>query len=363
MTPEYNAFNERLKKQYEDALIHGSHKQIKTADAVWKSINLFEEFTGKKDFTSFNTQQAKDFKRWLDKQTNARGEPLSISTVRSTLAHIREFFKWLATHPKCIRKVDGQAVVYLRMSNNDERAGRATREQDIPTLEQVRKALEAMPTETAMERRNRAMIAFTALTGVRDAALISLKLGDVDLAKREIWQNPRHVRTKNRKAITTIFMAFDSLWEEIVMDWITYATTILNFGPNDPLFPKEGLISSSEKMKFESAGLVKDHWANTTPAREIFKNGFACAGLPYFRPHSFRNMLVNWAMENCSQIEVKAISQNLGHEEVMTTYNAYGNLNIQTQRKAIMGIGSGVTNLNNIPSHQLIHELQKRTNK
>lgn len=363
MTLEYNPFNEALKKQYEDALIHGAYKESKTADAVWKSINLFEEFTGKKDFTSFNTEQAKDFKRWIIKKTNAKGEPLSISTVRSTLANIRDFFKWLATHPKCIRKVDGQAVAYLRMSNNDERAGRSTREQDVPTLEQVRMALEAMPTETAIERRNRAMIAFTALTGVRDAALISLKLSDVDLAKREIWQNPRHVKTKNRKGITTVFMAFDCLWEEIVMDWITYATTILHFGLQDPLFPKEGLISSPEKMKFESAGLVKEHWSNATPAREIFKNAFVGAGLSYFRPHSFRKMLVIWAMDNCSQIEVKAISQNLGHEHAMTTYNAYGNLNMQTQRKAIMGIGSTVVNLNNATFDQILHELQKRASK
>ncbi len=44
-------------------MLHGAHKERRTVDADWKAINLFEEFTGKKDFTTFNAQQAKDFKR------------------------------------------------------------------------------------------------------------------------------------------------------------------------------------------------------------------------------------------------------------------------------------------------------------
>ena len=112
---EYNPVNERFKKQYEEALIHGAYREKRTVDAVWKAINLFENFTGHKDFTTFNTDQAKGFKRWLTKQKNEKGEPLSLSTVRSTLANVREFFKWLAMHPKCVRKVNAQAVMYLRI--------------------------------------------------------------------------------------------------------------------------------------------------------------------------------------------------------------------------------------------------------
>jgi site-specific recombinase XerD len=162
---EFNPLNERLKKEYEEALLHGAHKEQRTVDAVWKAINLFEEFTGKKDFTTFSTQQAKDFKRYLMKKQNEKSQPLSLSTVSHVLSNVREFFKWLAVHPQCIRKVDGQAVAYLRMSNYDERAGRATREQPVPTIEEVRQALQSMPYETDVEKRNRAIIAFAALTG------------------------------------------------------------------------------------------------------------------------------------------------------------------------------------------------------
>ena len=341
MMPEYHPENERAKKQYEDALLHGAHKDPRTADAAWKAINAFENFTGHKDFATFSADQAKGFKRALAKRKNAGGEPLSVSSVRSTLAQCRAFFQWLATHPRYIRKVDGTAAAYLQLSNNDERAGRATREGAVPTLEQVHAALTAMPTATDVERRNRAIVAFTALTGVRDAALISLRLGDVDVDKREVWQNPRHVRTKNRKGIMTFFAPLDPLWEDIVLDWIAYARGALGFADADPLFPKEATVNNPATLSFRSAGLVREPWANAAPVRAIFKAAFAAADLPYFRPHSFRKMIVRWAMAHCTQLQVKAISQNLGHAHTMTTYNAYGNLPAHDQARAIAAIGQG----------------------
>ena len=72
-------------------------------------------------------------------------------------------------------------------------------------------------------------------------------------------------------------------------------------------------------------------------------------------------MLVLWAMENCSQKEFKAISQNLGHENVPTTYNAYGKLSIREQQKAIMAIGQLKNNLSSISKQDLIKEFLRRS--
>lgn len=361
--PEFNPLNERFKKQYEDALLHGAHKQRRTADAAWKAINLFERFTGKKNFTSFSIEQTKDFKHWLGKQENEKGELLSLSTVRSTLANVREFFKWLAAHPQCIRKVDGRAVMYLRLSDNDERAARATRERPVPTIAEVRKALQTMPVDTDGQKRDRAIMAFTALTGVRDDALVTLKMKDVDLQRKEVWQNPRYVRTKGRKAISTFFLAFDPIWQEIVVDWIDYARNNLDFQDSDPLFPKDLVANNPKKMTFENAGLSREHWADAATVRDIFKKSFFRAGLPYYHPHSFRKMLVLWALENCSQYQFKAISQNLGHEHAMTTYNSYGTLSRQEQAKAIGSIGQGAADLQGIATENLLLEVGRRSLK
>jgi len=362
--PEFNPVNELVKKQYEDALLHGKHRDPKTVKAVWDAITLFEEFTGQKDFKSFNQDQAKGFKKWLEKQTNKHGELLSLSTVRGVLNNIREFFLWLAIHPKYVRKVDGRAVEYLRLSNNDNRAARASREKIPPTIEQLEKTLNAMPHETDIQKRERAVFAFLILTCVRDDALVYLKMKDVDIEKKTLWQDPKHVRTKFRKGIlTALVVAPIPSAESIFTDYYVYARDVLGFEPNNPLFPQTLVIPNPETLTFEVRGLSRASWANATPVREIFKRAFASAGLPYFNPHLFRNTIVQWAEKNCTPYEFKAISQNLGHEHAMTTYNSYGKISERAQIEAIANLGQATTGMNEIPTDKILAELARRAGK
>jgi integrase/recombinase XerD len=356
----YNPENERVKKQYEDALLHGRHRAPRTVDAVWKAINLFEQFTGRKSFKTFNTEQAKGFKRWLTKQVNPKGQPLSLSTVRSTLANIRDFFSWLVTHPQYIRKVDGRAVEYLRLSDNEERAGRATRAKIPPTVAEVHNVLENMPHGTDIEIRNRAIIAFILVIGVRDGALISLKHKDVDVDKREVWQDPKHVKTKNRKGITSQFIPIDALALEIVLHWIAYSKETLGMGQEDALFPKQKITNDPMTLKFDAKKLSNEHWANATPVRNIFHDAFKAAGLPKCQPHLLRDSITAWAMDNCSQRQFKAISQSMGHDNAMTTYNSYGTLQHHDVRKAFASIGKGSEELSHVPTKALLAELTER---
>ena len=361
---EFNPVNELVKKQYEEALLHGKHRDPKTVKVVWDAITLFEEFTGKKDFKTFNQDQAKGFKKWLEKKTNKDGELLSLSTVRGILNNIREFFLWLAIHPKYVRKIDGRAVEYLRLSNNDNRAARASREKTPPTIEQLEKTLNAMPHETDIQKRERAVVAFLILTCVRDDALVSIKMKDVDIEKKTLWQDPKHVRTKFRKGIVTAFVTAPiPSAATIFTDYYVYARDVLGFSPNDPLFPQTLVIANPETLTFEVKGLSRAPWANAAPVREIFKRAFAGAGLPYFNPHLFRNTIVQWAEKNCTPFEFKAISQNLGHEHAMTTYNSYGKLNERDQIEAIANLGKLNTEMTAIPTDLLFAEMQRRMGK
>jgi integrase/recombinase XerD len=357
---EYNPENERVKKQYEEALLHGRHRAPRTVEAVWKAINLFEKFTGQKSFKNFNTEQAKGFKRWLTRQHNANGQPLSLSTTRSSLANIRAFFSWLIVLPQYTKRVDGRGIDYLRLSDNEERAGRATREKIAPTVEEFHRVLENMPYGSDVEKRDRAIVAFALVTGVRDGALISLKHKDVDLDKREVWQDPRHVKTKNRKGITSQFVPIDTLAEEIVLEWIDYSRNVLGMKPDDPLFPKQRVVNNPETLQFEACGFSTEHWANATPVRDIFHKAFIAAGLPKCQPHTVRNTITIWAQGNCSQLQFKAISQSLGHDHAMTTYNAYGNLPHYDVRKAVASIGEGSSDLRHLSTEDLWAELKER---
>ncbi len=61
---------------------------------------------------------------------------------------------------------------YFNLSEKDVRVATAMRgEQAGPTMEQVKHVIGTMSDESAIERRNRALIAFTLLTGARTAPL------------------------------------------------------------------------------------------------------------------------------------------------------------------------------------------------
>jgi integrase/recombinase XerD len=87
---------------------------------------------------------------------------------------------------------------------------------------------------------------------------------------------------------------------------------------------------------FAAAGLDRAHWSNATPIRQIFRQAFAAAGLPYFNPHSFRSTLVTLGQKLCQSPEsFKSWSQNLGHEGVLTTFYSYGTVATSRQGEII----------------------------
>ena len=77
-----------------------------------------------------------------------------------------------------------------------------------------------MPSNTEIERRDRALIAFTMLTGARDSAIASAKLKHVDLMSDTFGQDAREVKTKFRKTFTTTFFPVGIEHRQIVAEWI-----------------------------------------------------------------------------------------------------------------------------------------------
>ena len=68
-----------------------------------------------------------------------------------------------------------------------------------------------MPSETDIQKRDRALIAFTVLSGMRDRAIVSLKLKHIDLNKEVINQDSREVKTKASKMIITYFFPVETI--------------------------------------------------------------------------------------------------------------------------------------------------------
>lgn len=193
-----------------------------------------------------------------------------------------------------------------------------------------------MSADSEIELRNRALVAFTLLSGVRDGAIASMKLKHVDLSADCVHQDAREVQTKYSKTFTTFFFQVGDGIRQIVVDWIVFLRNEKLWGLDDPLFPATQIILGSEN-EFKAAGLTKKHWSNATPIRKIFKEAFARAGLPYFNLHSFRNTLVRLGEEVCKTPEdFKSWSQNLGHEKVLTTLLSYGGVPYHRRLKIVV---------------------------
>lgn len=335
----YNAQNERLKRRYLEYMREARGQSEASLDAIAKALNRFEVYTRFKDFRAFHIAQAAGFKTYLADQTSGRtGEPLSKATLHSTLAALKQFFNWLAGQPGFRKRLSYGDADYFNLSEKDVRIAKARRERPGPTLEQVRHVLRNMPAGTELECRDRALIAFAILTGVRDGALASLKLKHVDPVDGRVEQDAREVKTKFSKTMTTFFFPVGDDIRRIVTDWIDWLRKEKLWGLDDPLFPATLVIVGSNGG-FQAAGLDRKHWSNAGPIRKIFRMAFEAAGLPYHNPHSFRKTLALLAEAECKTPEaVKAWSQNLGHESVLTTLASYGTVPQHRQREIMRGL-------------------------
>jgi site-specific recombinase XerD len=166
----YNAANERMKRQYLAYLTEAQGYSEQSIDAVAKAIARFEAYTRCKDFKAFHIEQPRAFKRDLAEQRGRGGEPLSKATLYVTLTALKRFFAWLAGQPGYKSRITYADAEYFNLSTKDTCIAKATRPARVPTLEQIRHVVRSMPASTDIERRDRALIAFTILTGARDGA-------------------------------------------------------------------------------------------------------------------------------------------------------------------------------------------------
>ena len=337
-----SAANERIKRDYFAFLKEAKGRDEATIVGVSKSLARFEESTSARDFKRFHKAQAVAFKARLAAATNARtGDRISKATMVSTMRDLRTFFFWLAREPGVKSHIAYGVADYFNMSDKDVAIARARREKRVPTLAQVHHVLSAMPAGTVLERRDRALIAFAALTGARVGALASLRMGHVDPSEGLVEQDARTVRTKAAKTFRTYFFPIGGGALAIVTGWLAELEHDHRWGRNDPLFPatEMGLDGNGG---FQAVGIMRSGWTTTQPINAIFRRAFVAAGLPYYNPHSFRDMLVRHAMSlNLSVEELKAWSQNLGHADVTTTLTSYGTISIHRQGELIRASRAG----------------------
>jgi integrase len=340
-----NPANELAKRSYLAWLRNARGMSPATIDQVAAAIDSFAVSTRHGDFKSFRREQVISYKEGLARQLNPdTGKPLAKATLNGRVKALRAFFEWLSHEPGYRRTVHFSDAAYFNLTANEARIATAARPQRTPSLEQVLTVLDTMPEDTIVQRRDRALIAFILLTGVRDSAAISLRLKHIDLVKCQVDQDAREVRTKRAKSFQSFFFPVGDRPRAIVADWIAELRGPLLLGPDDPLFPATQLDLDAAGQ-FAPLGITREAWTTTAPVREVFRKAFAAAGLEAFGPHSLRRSLMRLAYDlNLGPLEMKAWSQNLGHDGVLTSFTSYGALGIEEQGRVMAAIAQRPAN-------------------
>lgn len=328
--------NLRTKRKYLVWLKDAKGLSDASIDKASASISRYEDHTRGADFGAFHTEKARSFKRHLDAARNSRsGKPLSPGTIDGVLRDVSAFFNWLADQPGYRSRIRRSEIEFLASSRRAGRAAHDSLWKPHPSADQLRHVLRLMPAATLIERRDRAIVAFLFLTGSRDGAAITLRLKHLDLNAECVHFDGREVKTKFGKRFTTFFFPVGAGPRRIVADWVEELRHEKLFGPDDPLFPKTEARLRGGQVSVATQ-LSRLPWSTPSQVRRIFKSAFAAAGMPEYPPHRVRDTLAGLASEFCRTPEqLKAWSQNLGHDGVLTTLTSYGSVSPGRQAQLI----------------------------
>ncbi|MCU9839583.1 site-specific integrase [Ruegeria sp. WL0004] len=319
--------NLRIKRKHLVWLKDAKGLSQSSIDKAAASIAIYDRWLKGKDYRAFHSEKARAFKRHLEGLRNDRtGASLSPATINGVLRDVMKFFDWMADQPGYKSRISRADIAYLTPDRKSEQARRGTLWKPHPSPEQVERLLSEMPIETVIQRRDRALIAFLFLTGSREGAAITVRLRHVDLANKCVQFDGRSVDTKFGKSFTTSFYPFGDQVEAILQSWIMELRQEHLFSDTDPLFPKTRVAVGLLRC-FEAVGIAREPWAGPSSAARIFKQAFVDAGLPPFSPHRVRDTIAELAKHHCRTPEdYKAWSQNMGHDDVMTTFSSYGSV-------------------------------------
>ncbi len=146
--------NERIKLSFLEYRKFARQMSEKTLDRELAALERFDVWNGRKSFAQFHIQQAMGFRTHLEQAKGATGKPLGKSTMRATLATLREFILWLSQQGGFRSKIRPADADYFNLSRRDEAEARAAPARPAPSVNQAKKALVQMPTANAIDLRN-----------------------------------------------------------------------------------------------------------------------------------------------------------------------------------------------------------------
>jgi integrase/recombinase XerD len=319
--------NEVIKRRFFEHLKGGEGFDASSVNKFAEAVSQWQIFSENDDFGNFTKDKATAFREWLNtRATKTKAGKLSLVTQYNYLRRVKRFFSWLSDQPDYKNRIRKTDVDFLRLSKKDARIATSGTTRKMPTFEEIRKVIETININNEIDMRDRALISFALITGMRISAIVTIKMKNFDVVTKQIDQNPADgVHTKNgKKILTTFFPIGWSEPEKYFLEWYDHLKA-KGASADDPIFPSTLKGFSSSKNTYSKILVSEDFWSSAGGARKIFEKRCQDAGVPYYHPHSFRHLIVSiMSKTRLTEEEKRAVSLTLGHENVGTTFSSYG---------------------------------------
>ena len=325
---QFNPANERIKYKYRIHVKRALKKDEKTIIVELKYLREYEIFSLFAGFEKYNSTQADKYINYLFDQD------YSVSYINDALRTLKVFLTWLERQKGYRSKIDYNDIDYLNLSNNQRRAGKSVEHKKSYSYEQITTTIRKMPENEMIKRRNKAIVSANALGSLRISELRTIKLKNLIMEDGRcfIHVNAKDMASKRAKSRYADFVQLPQDIFDNVINWKNELEQKYGFKDKDPLFPK--IPSNFNQLNLLESNITKEEIKSCSQVREIFKKAFNDAGFPYINPHNFRRTRTKFAMKQ-SPAYLNATRQALGHKNIDTTLNSYGDMSIDEQREVV----------------------------
>ena len=263
------------------------NRSQKTSENYHLYLNRLVEFAGDIKIEKVTNELVRKWRLWLARYENEHGEGLSKITQAYHLIALRSFLKFCSKQDieaLTPEKIELPHVVRKQVSflNEDE----------------LRRLFAAIPTDSKIGLRDRAIIGILYSSGLRVSELVALNRDTVNLKRREFM-----VRGKGQKD-RPVFISEDAA--QLVLDYLAIRTDTLK-----PLFIRYG---GAEQI--DNSG---DYGRLTPRSIQRFVSHYASlAGITKkVSPHTLRHSFATGLLMNGA--DLRSVQTMLGHSNISTT--------------------------------------------
>lgn len=325
--------NAKIRMRYNTFLKGAKGRKEKTIEIKERYIAEFERFNKGRDFATYKIETAERYKIYLN-EYQWNGKNLHKKTVVEKLSAVRKFFIWLSDQKGYKSRINKSDAEYLQLDMGTMNAIRTeVNIQKIPDIKYVINLVESIEICNEVDMRDAALISFMFFSGLREGSITTIKIKDFDINKLVVVLDALGgAKTKYSKSNTVKLLEFDKSLTKTIINWYNYLLTDKKYEEEMPLFPMTDTKNRPGTYNFGAFEVKPEFWASPSAINKIIEDRSNNAALPYYRPHLIRGLHISLALSYArSGAEMLALSRNIGHDSIKTTFEYYGYMDVRNQ--------------------------------